>query len=113
MSMNALAILGGIWLSLLYSAAVTPASVWIIQLTVSRGWICGLTSSLALSLGQVPWCLAAGLLLFEFPHLWQETDLWLRGLSAGFLLWMAVRGAKAPRVKGLKLEIEGSTWALF
>ena len=26
---------------------------------------------------------------------------------------MAVRGAKAPRVKGLKLEIEGSTWALF
>lgn len=113
MEMNELAVLGGIWMSLLYSAAVMPASVWVIQLTVSRGWFCGLACALGLALGQVPWCLAAALLLFEFPGLWQAADLWLRALASAFLLWMAIRSARAPAVRGLYLETSGSTWALM
>ena len=111
--MNELAILGGIWMSLLYSAAVMPASVWVIQLTVSRGWICGLACSLGLALGQLPWCLGAALVLFEFPGLWQAADLWLRGLASAFLIWMAYRSARAPAVRGLHLEAPGSIGGLM
>ncbi|MEX0331538.1 MAG: hypothetical protein AB3N64_08965 [Puniceicoccaceae bacterium] len=110
--MSELAIVGGIWMSLLYSATVMPASVWAIQLTVSRGWLCGLACSLGLALGQLPWCVAAALILFEFSGLWQTVDLGLRALAAGFLLWMALRSARAPAVRALRVETESGTWAL-
>jgi len=107
------AILGGAWLSLLYSAAVMPASVWVIQLTVSRGWLSGLASALGLSAGQLPWCLAAGLLLFQMASFWQAADLWLRGGAVVFLVWMAVRSARAQPVQTLRLQVQGSDWALL
>lgn len=99
-----LAILGGIWLSLLYSAAVMPASVWVIQVTVSRRWLAGGAAALGLSLGQLPWCLLASVALFEFPQLWQALDLPLRMGAVLFLFWMAFRCAKASPVKGLRIE---------
>lgn len=108
-----IAMFGGIWLSLLYSAAVMPGSVWVIQLTVNRGWISGLLAGLGLSLGQVPWCLAASLLLFQFAEFWQYMDLCLRGAAVVFLVWMSIHSAKSSRVESLKLEIQGSKWALF
>jgi threonine/homoserine/homoserine lactone efflux protein len=113
MSTSELSVLGGIWLSLLYSATVFPASVWIIQLTVSRGWLCGLACSLGLALGQVPWCLIAGLLLFQFSEFWQAGDLWLRGAAVGILVWMAIRSTRSTRVLTLHVDIDASTWTLF
>lgn len=103
-----LAILGGIWLSLLYSAAVMPASVWVIQVTVSRRWLAGGAAALGLSLGQLPWCLLASAALFEFPQLWQALDLHLRIGAVLFLFWMASRCARAPTVKGLRIETTAS-----
>jgi threonine/homoserine/homoserine lactone efflux protein len=113
MELFTVAILGGIWLSLLYSATVVPASVWVIQLTVSRGWLCGLTTSAAMAIGQLPWCLLAGLLLFTFPAIWQAADLWLRLAAAAFAIWMASRSARAPGVLALRLEVTGTGLALF
>ncbi len=61
MALPTLAILGGIWLSLLYSAMVVPATVWTIQLTVSRGWMSGLATAALFAvgalLGQLAWSL--------------------------------------------------------
>ncbi|MEX0327018.1 MAG: hypothetical protein AB3N33_13105 [Puniceicoccaceae bacterium] len=111
--MNELAVLGGIWMSLLYSATVVPASVWVIQLTVSRGWLCGLACSLGLTLGQLPWAITAAAVLFQFPGLWQTLDLGLRALAAGFFIWMALRSARAPAVRGLHVETDAGTWALI
>lgn len=113
MELHTVAILGGIWLSLLYSAAVVPASVWVIQLTVSRGWVCGLMAGIGMAMGQLPWCLGASLLLFGLPGFWQAADLWLRLAAAAFALWMAARSARAPRIRALKLEVTGSAWALL
>jgi threonine/homoserine/homoserine lactone efflux protein len=113
MSMIEFAFIGGIWLSLLYSATVMPASVWAIQLTVSRGWTHGLFASAGLALGQVPWCLAAGLLFFQFAETWQALDLWLRAAAAGTLLWMAIRSLRAPPVTTLQLETGESRLALL
>ncbi|HSH08956.1 MAG TPA: hypothetical protein VK995_01115 [Oceanipulchritudo sp.] len=113
MDLVKLAILGGVWLSLLYSAAVMPASVWVIQLTVSRGWLSGMASALGLSAGQIPWCLAASLLLFQMAPLWQTADLWLRAVAVVFLVWMAIRSARAKPVQVLRLQVQGSDWALF
>lgn len=113
MDLHALAIVGGIWLSLLYSATVMPASVWVIQLTVSRGGKTGLLAGLAMALGQVPWCLAASLVLFQFPALWQAADLWLRAAAAAFALWMAVRNARSAPVRILRLEVRESGPTLF
>ena len=113
MELASVAILGGIWLSLLYSATVVPASVWVIQLTVSRGWACGLMAAFGMALGQLPWTLAAALALFAFPAFWQAADLWLRLAAAAFAMWMAVRSARAPRVQALELTVSGTAWALF
>jgi threonine/homoserine/homoserine lactone efflux protein len=113
MSGASLAILGGIWLSLLYSAAVMPASVWVIQVTVSRRWLAGGAAALGLSLGQLPWCLLASAALFEFPQFWQAFDLHLRICMVLFLLWMASRCLKAPTVKGLKIETSAGVSQLF
>ena len=113
MELASVAILGGIWLSLLYSATVVPASVWVIQLTVSRGWGCGLIAAVGMALGQLPWALAAALVLFVFPAFWQAADLWLRLVAASFSLWMAVRSARAPRIRALALTDSGTVWALF
>jgi len=107
------AILGGIWLSLLYSAAVMPATVWVIQLTVSRGWISGLAAGLGLALGQLPWCLLASVLLLQFPAFWQPADHWIRALAVVFLVWMAIRSARAKPVGTIRLAIEGSHWGIF
>ena len=107
------ALIGGIWLSLLYSATVMPASIWVIQLTVSRGWVSGLLAGSGLTLGQVPSCLVASLLLFQAPHIWQSVDLWLRIGAAIFLLWMSMRSAKSAPVGSLTLHIRGSRRALF
>jgi threonine/homoserine/homoserine lactone efflux protein len=107
------AILGGIWLSLLYSATVMPASVWVIQITVSRRWIAGLTSALGLSLGQLPWCLLASLALFQFPAFWQSVDFHLRICAILFLLWLAYRCMKAPEVRTLRIETNASLPQLF
>ena len=108
-----LAILGGIWLSLLYSATVMPASVWVIQVTVSRRWLAGIASAAGLSLGQFPWCLLAAVLLFQFPTLWQDLDLHLRACAVLFLFWMAYRCMKAPQVGKLNIDIQASLPQLF
>jgi threonine/homoserine/homoserine lactone efflux protein len=108
-----LAIIAGIWLSLLYSAAVMPASVWVIQVTVSRGWIAGGTAATGLSLGQFPWCLAASLILFRTPAFWQSIDLPLRLLAVAFLLWMASRCLRCGEVQHLKTESPASLGLLF
>lgn len=99
-----LAVIGGIWLSLLYSAAVMPASVWVIQLTVSRNWRTAANAAAGLSIGQFPWCLAAGLILFNFPHVWRNADLLLRFAAAAFLLWLAFRCQRAPEVETLRID---------
>ena len=108
-----LAILGGVWLSLLYSAAVMPATIWVIQLTVSRRWPSGLAGGLGLALGQLPWCLAASLLLLQFPVFWQAADHWIRAAAVLFLVWMAVRSARARPVAAIRLTVEGSNWGIF
>lgn len=108
-----LAIIGGIWLSLLYSAAVMPASVWVIQVTVSRSWRAGAIAAAGLSLGQFPWCLAASLILFRTPGMWQSIDLPLRVLAVAFLLWMASRCLRSGVVIRLKTESPDGMGALF
>ncbi|NDV63447.1 hypothetical protein G0Q06_13360 [Puniceicoccales bacterium CK1056] len=113
MSGPQLAILGGIWLSLLYSAAVMPASVWVIQVTVSRTWMAGIASALGLSLGQLPWCLLASVLLFQYPLFWQEMDFHLRAIAVLFLFWMAYRCIKAPEVRLLKTATTANISGLF
>jgi threonine/homoserine/homoserine lactone efflux protein len=90
-----------------------PASVWVIQITVSRGWQCGTACGLGLAAGQLPWSLAAGLILFEFNALWQNIDLPLRAVGAAFLIWMSIRNARAQRVEGLHLKTEVTTWDLL
>lgn len=102
--MSYLPIIAGVWLSLLYAAAVMPATVWIIQLTVSRGWKVGSATGAALALGQIPWCLAASLLLFQFPAMWQSVDPYLRILSVLFLFWMTTRTVRAGPVAQVRQE---------
>jgi len=111
--MPSLAILGGMWISLLYAAGVMPASVWTIQVTVSRGWKEGMVTLAGLSLGVAPWCLAASLILFNFPVIWQKADLPLRVGTAAFLLWMASRCWKAPAVGQLKIHSPQAMASLF
>jgi hypothetical protein len=53
------------------------------------------------------------MLLFDFSGFWQEADLWLRGAAAATLVWMSIRNTRSPRIQGLILEVEGSTWALL
>ena len=113
MELFPLALIGGIWLSLLYSATVMPATVWVIQLTVSRGWLAGLASGMGLAMGQLPWCLVASLLLFQKPRFWQFVDPGLRLLALLFLGWMAVRSLRARPVQALWLEVSEGRLALF
>lgn len=113
MSASNLAILGGIWLSLLYSAAVMPATVWVIQITVSRGWLAGATAAAGLSLGQLPWCLAASLILFRTPEVWQSLDLPLRILAVAFLFWMASRCLRSGQVTQLQTDFSHGKATLF
>jgi len=101
--MTTYAIIGGVWLSLLYSAAVIPGTVWVIQSTVSHGWKRGLKVSLGLALGQFPWCLLASLALFQYRSLWISIDLPLRVLAILFLLWMSYRTSKAGDVLSVRL----------
>lgn len=108
-----LAILGGIWLSLLYSATVMPASVWVIQVTVSRRWFAGTAAALGLSLGQLPWCLLASLLLFQTPAFWQEMDFHLRIIAVLFLFWMAYRCLKAPEIRQIRTDAKAGMSGLF
>ena len=108
-----LALLGGIWLSLIYAAMVPPASVWAIQVSVSRGLRDGFLASAGLASGQLPWALLAGALLFEFPRFWQSADLALRLLATAFLLWLAYRSGRARPVKSLRLVVTGSGWNLL
>ncbi len=105
--------MGGIWISLLYSATVMPATVWVIQLTVSRGWLSGLAASLGLAAGQLPWALATSLLLFQNPAFWQKADPYARAIMVVFLIWFAWRSARASRIRALRLVVSGSNWALF
>lgn len=111
--MTQLAIIGGIWISLLYSATVMPATVWVIQLTVSRGWMSGIAAAAGLTLGQLPWAGVTSLLLFQNPAFWQRADPFVRGIMVVFLVWFAWRSARAPRLRALRLIVQGSTWALF
>lgn len=113
MDVFTLAIIAGIWLSLLYSAAVMPASVWVIQVTVSRGWIAGATAATGLTLGQLPWCLAASLILFRTPGIWQSIDKPLRVLAVAFLLWMAYRCLRSGEVQQLKTDSPAPLGSLF
>lgn len=113
MSLEQLAALGGIWLSLLYSAAVMPASVWVIQVTVSRGWTAGAASGLGVSLAQLPWVLVASILLFQAPGFWRMVDVPLRLVAVLFLAWMTYRCMKAPPVQGLRVRTEASRVQLF
>ena len=113
MSLSELAILGGIWISLIYSSTVMPATVWVIQLTVSRGWLSGIAASAGLALGQLPWVLAASLLLFQYPQIWQKADPVLRALGVLFFTWLAYRNARAKPVAALKLVVTGSWWAIL
>jgi threonine/homoserine/homoserine lactone efflux protein len=113
MSLNELAIIGGIWLSLIYAATVTPASVWVIQLTVSRSWWSGLMAALGMAMGQVPWSLAAGIVLFQFAEIWQRADLALRILSASLFIFLSIRSMRAKPISGLRLEVQGSGFGIF
>ncbi len=113
MTLIQFAFLGGIWLSLLYAATVMPATIWVIQLTVSRGWWSGIAASAGLALGQLPWALLASLILFQFPGFWQSADLVLRGAAVLFLAWFAYKSARAPRVKALQLVVQGSRWGIL
>lgn len=108
-----MAILGGIWLSLLYSAAVMPASVWVIQVTVSRGCLSGISTASGLSLGQFPWCLLASALLFQGPVFWGLIDIPARVFLIAFLSWMTWRCIKAPPVQGLHVETDATLTQLF
>jgi threonine/homoserine/homoserine lactone efflux protein len=103
MGTSLIAILGGVWLSLLYSAAVMPASVWVIRLTVSRGWQCALPAAAGLALGQLPWAFVAAATLLTAPGFWQAADLPARALATAFLLWMAWRCQRAPQLTNLRL----------
>jgi threonine/homoserine/homoserine lactone efflux protein len=105
--------LAGIWLSLIYSAAVMPATVWSIQITVSRGFWAGSAAALGLSMGQIPWALVAGLLLLQFPQHWQAIDTPLRVATITFLAWVAFKSARALPVRALRLVIDGSTPGIF
>lgn len=102
MSIPNLALLGGVWLSLLYAAGVMPASVWTIQVTVSSGSKQGIVALWGIALGTAPWCLAAALILFNFPRLWQFLDLPLRLGASVFLVWMAACCWKASEVQSLR-----------
>lgn len=113
MSLSELATIGGIWISLIYCATVMPATVWIIQLTTSRGWLSGIAASTGLAAGQLPWALVASLLLFENPGFWQESDAVIRGIGVLFFLWLAYKNARAKRIAALKLIVQGSGWAIF
>ncbi|MEX0324096.1 MAG: hypothetical protein AB3N63_18200 [Puniceicoccaceae bacterium] len=113
MSLNELAIIGGIWLSLLYAATVTPASVWVIQLTVSRSWWNGFMAALGMVLGQFPWSCAAGILLFQFDQFWQDADMVLRILTATLFIYLSIRSQRAKQISGLRLEVEGSSFAIL
>ncbi len=113
MSLNELAIIGGIWLSLIYAATVTPATVWVIQLTVSRSWWSGFMAALGMVLGQLPWCLLAGILLFQFADFWQDADLVLRILTAILFIFLSFRSLRAKPISGLRLELRGSAFGIF
>lgn len=108
-----MALLGGVWLSLLYCAFVVPATVWVIQLTVSRGWWCALLTGGAMAAGQVPWSLAAGAALADGEHFWRVVDPWLRLPLAGFLMWLALRMAKTGPVRALRVEVPTGTLRLM
>jgi threonine/homoserine/homoserine lactone efflux protein len=101
MGIPQLALLGGVWLSLLYSAAVMPASVWAIQLTVSRGWPVAAGAAAGLAIGQFPWALAAAIGLLTAPAFWQGADFPARLLAVAFLLWMGARCLRAGAVQTL------------
>lgn len=107
------AMIGGLWLSLLYSAAVMPATVWVVQLTVTAGWRTALKAALGLSLGQLPWCLAAALVLFEVPMVAQALDTGLRVLAVVLLVWMAFRNIRAGMVHSLHLDGAVAGHSLF
>lgn len=111
--MVSLALIGGLWLSLLYAATVPPASIWTIQVTLGRGARAGLLAAVAIALGQFPWCLLATALLFTNTEAWQALDHWLRGAAAGFLLWMVYRNLRAPELARLTGETREPPGSLF
>jgi len=111
--MNTFAFIGGIWLSLLYSAMVMPASVWSVQLTVSRSWQSGFTASLGLAFGQLPWVLFASLILFQNARAWQNIDLPLRFAGAAFLIWMTYRCFGSGQVLSLKAKAPAQLQTIF
>jgi len=111
--MVSLALIGGLWLSLLYAATVPPASIWTIQVTLGRGARAGLLAAVAIALGQLPWCLLATALLFTNTEAWQALDLWLRGVAACFLLWMVYRHLRAPELARLSGETGEPPGPLF
>lgn len=96
-----LAVIGGIWLSLLYSASVPPASVHVIRVTVERGAGKALLSALGMCIGQLPHATVAALLAFSFPGLSRPADPALRMVAAVFLVWMAWRTLKAEPLQRL------------
>lgn len=111
--MTPIALAGGVWMGLIYSAAVPPATYWIVQVAQARGYRTGRTAALAIALGQLPWCLVAALLLFQFPALWQSMDPVLRTGAAGFVLWTGWRSLRAPALKTLACEIPQIQRELF
>lgn len=111
--MTPIALAGGVWMSLIYSAAVPPATYWIVQVAQARGYRTGRTAAVAIALGQLPWCLVAALLLFQFPALWQSADPVLRVGAAGFVLWTGWRSLRAPGLRTLACTIPETQKELF
>lgn len=102
--MTLLAWIGGIWMSLLYSACVPPASMHVIRTTVARGNGQALLSALGMTAGQLPHAALAAVLAFSFPDLSRPADPALRLVAAVFLAWMALKTLKAAPLRQLAFQ---------
>ena len=94
---------GGV-LGLILSVTMVPGAVWCVQMTLHRGWVCGVTAGAGIALAQMIWATVAALMVFSLAGFSNAFDWVFRVVAASILLYMCATVYGAPPIQTLRYE---------
>lgn len=95
----------GAVVGLVFQASLAAGVVWVVEVTMRRGFLPGTMAAAGLALAQVTLALVPFALLFSLGPWGRALDPTLRFLSIGTLLWLAWQVRGAPRLERLSTDL--------
>lgn len=94
-------VLFGMVLGMTFAVAMVSGSVWVVQLTLARGFRSGIAASAGMALAQFPTAFAASWLVLSFWRIYYDWDWALRLAAVLTLVFMAFCAFKSRPLNGL------------